>query len=96
MELVKDNWTAKDIKRPDKIEFSKKTVNTEMNVLGIDCPTCKNIAKKIHEGNFISFLEKNDFKYYENTQVSAYLINYIKDVNEKIVLKALLIQINYN
>ncbi|MBR6252950.1 MAG: DNA alkylation repair protein [Clostridia bacterium] len=93
MELVKDNWTAKNIKefnkylesikRPDKIEFSKKTVNTEMNVLGIDCPTCKNIAKKIHEGNFISFLEKNDFKYYENTQVSAYLINYIKDVNEK-------------
>ena len=93
MELVKKNWTKQDIKefnkylesikREDKIEFSKKTVNTKMEVLGINLPTCKEIAKKIHEGNFLSFLEKNDYKYFENTIVSAFLINYIKDVEEK-------------
>ena len=93
MNLNKSTWTQQDIrefdkclesiKREDKIEFSKKTVNTQMDVLGINLPTCKEIAKKIHEGNFLSFLEKNDYKYFENTIVSAFLINYIKDVTEK-------------
>ena len=93
MNLKKIKWTAKDIKefnkylesikRPDKIEFSKRVVNTQMEVLGIDLPTCKEIAKNIHEGDYTSFLDLNDFKYYENTIVSAFLINYIKDVAEK-------------
>ena len=54
-----------------------------MEVLGISCPTCKDIAKQIHGGNYYEFLEMNDYKYYESTQVSSYLINYIKDVKEK-------------
>ncbi len=93
MNLNKEKWLKKDIsefnkylesiKRPDKIEFSKKVVNTQMDVLGINNPTCKEIAKEIHKGDFISFLENNDNKYYENTLVSAYLINYIKDAKEK-------------
>ena len=93
MNLNKEKWLKKDIsefnkylesiKRPDKIEFSKRVVNTQMDVLGINNPTCKDIAKEIHKGNFIDFLENNDYKYYENTLVSAYLINYIKNVKEK-------------
>lgn len=92
MNLIKDKWTKKDIaefnrfleenQRADKIDFSRRTVNTQMDLLGISCPTCKEFAKQIHNGNFRDFLDKNDFKYYENTLVSAYLINYIKDVNE--------------
>ncbi len=39
--------------------------------------------KKFISGNFYEFLEINDFKYYESTLVSSYLINYIKDVKEK-------------
>ena len=93
MNLKKEKWNKEDIKefnkylesikRPDKIEFTKKVSNTNMNVLGINLPTCKEIAKKIHEGNYYEFLEKNDNKYFENTIVSAFLINYIKDVKEK-------------
>jgi 3-methyladenine DNA glycosylase AlkD len=93
MNLIKDHWSKKDIKefndyllsikKPEKIEFSKRVVNTNMEVLGLSCPDCKDIAKQIHCGNFYEFLEKNDFKYYESTQVSSYLINYIKDVKEK-------------
>ena len=91
--FIKEKWTKSDIKdfnnylesikRPDKIEFSKRTVNTNMNVLGIDNPTCKELAKQIKKGSFKEFLDKNDFKYFESTLVSAYLINYIKDISEK-------------
>ena len=93
MELIRDSWSVaninefnkylESIKRVEKIEFSKRVVNTSMEVLGINNPTCKEIAKKIQKGNFIDFLEKNDFKYYESTLVQAYLINYIKDAKEK-------------
>ena len=93
MEIIRDSWSVasinefnkylESIKRVDKIEFSKRVVNTSMEVLGINNPTCKEIAKKIQKGNFIDFLEKNDFKYYESTLVQAYLINYIKDAKEK-------------
>jgi 3-methyladenine DNA glycosylase AlkD len=31
----------------------------------------------------MEFLKYNDFKYHENTLVSAYVINYVKDVKEK-------------
>ena len=93
MNLVKEKWTKADIidfnrylesiKVPEKIDFSKRVVNTNMKVLGINNPTCKEIAKQIHQGSFYDFLEKNDFKYYESTLVSAYLINFIKDASEK-------------
>lgn len=93
MTFNKKEWNKNDIKefnkylesiqKPDKIEFSRRVVNTKMNLFGINNPTCKEIAKEIHKGNFVSFLEKNDFKYYENTLISAYLINYIKEPNEK-------------
>ncbi len=43
----------------------------------------KTLQKKFINGAFIDFLEQNDFKYYESTLVSAYLINYIKDITEK-------------
>lgn len=93
MELNKKKWTKKDIKEfnkyldsikvIEKIDFSKKVVNTPMEVLGINLPTCKEISKKIHDGDFISFLENNDYKYFESTIVSAFLINYIKEAKEK-------------
>ena len=70
MNLIKDHWSKKDIKefndyllsikKPDKIDFTRRVVNTNMEVLGISCPTCKDIAKQIHGGNYYEFLEMND------------------------------------
>ena len=92
-DFVKEKWDKSDIKElnsflyenrnESKIDFSKRVVNTNMKVLGINNPTCKDFAKEIHKGNFKEFLDKNDFKYYENTLISGYLINYIKDISEK-------------
>jgi hypothetical protein len=62
MELSREKWNKTSIaefnkyldsiKRPDKIDFTKRTVNTNMKVLGINIPTCKDIASKIHKRKF--------------------------------------------
>ena len=91
MDLNKDNWKDKDInefnkyldsmKKEDKIDFTKKIVNTKMDVLGIPIPELRGISKKISKGNFISYLDKQNNKYYENTIINVCLINLIKDFN---------------
>ena len=65
MELNKEIWKNKDIdefnkfleieKRLDKIEFAKKTINTNMEVLGIPIPDLRKISKEISKGNYLSF-----------------------------------------
>ena len=65
MELNKKIWKNEDIeefnnflesiKRPEKIEFAKRTINTEMEVLGIPIPDLRKISKEISKGNYFSF-----------------------------------------
>ena len=53
MELIKEKWNKKDIdelnkylydsRLEDKIDFTKRVVNTNMEVLGIKLPLLKNI-----------------------------------------------------
>ena len=91
MNLIKENWNNNDIeefnkylksiKREDKIEFAKKTINTNMELLGIPTPDLRKIAKEIIKGNYISYLEKTNNKYYENTIINVLLINKI-DINQ--------------
>ena len=93
MELNKEIWNEKDIeefnkylesiKREDKIDFTKRIVNTNMEVLGIDIPTLRAIGKEIAKGNYISYLECQNNKYYENTIINVCLINSIKDFEIK-------------
>ena len=93
MELNKDIWNEKDIeefnkylesiKREDKIDFTKRIVNTNMKVLGIDIPTLRNISKEIAKGNYMSYLDFKNNKYYENTIINVCLINLIKDFEIK-------------
>ena len=57
MEFIKEKWNKKDIeefnkylnsiKRLEKIEFTKKTVNTNMKILAIPIPKLRIIAKEI-------------------------------------------------
>ncbi|MBR0427559.1 MAG: DNA alkylation repair protein [Clostridia bacterium] len=93
MELNKEIWKNKDIeefnkylesiKRPEKIEFAKRTINTEMEVLGIPFPDLRKISKEISKGNYLSFLDSNNNRFYENTIINACLINLIKDFEQK-------------
>ena len=93
MELIKEKWNSKDVDEfnkylesmqiPEKIDFTIRTINTKMKVLAIPIPELRKIANQIHKGNFISYLDAFNNKYYENTIINAVLINNIKDIKTK-------------
>lgn len=93
MDFVKEKWNIKNIeefnkylesiKKEEKMDFTKRTINTNMEVLAIPTPELRNIAKEIAKGNYISFLDNFNNKYYENTIINAILINKIDDIDKK-------------
>ena len=93
MKLVRKTWNKKDIeefnkylesiKIPEKVEFTKKIINTKMEVLAIPIPKLRKISNEISKGNFINYLDCFNNKYYENTIINAVLINKINDIQVK-------------
>ncbi len=90
MQLVKDNWSKEDIdsfnkylysqkNTEEKIDWTKKIIKTNKELLAVPSPRLKEIAKEISKGNYLSFLDYNLNKYHENTIINTYLINKIKD-----------------
>ena len=89
MNLIKDNWTNKDIeefnnylyslRNEDKMEWSKNILQTNMNVLALKTKDVKDISKEISKGNYISFLNYMPWNYFENTSINGFLITKIKD-----------------
>ena len=77
----------------DKIEWTTKIVNTNMDVLAIPVPKLKLIAKEIMKGDYISFLDLRLLDNYESTMVYGSIINKIKDI--KLIKKYLDIYVNY-
>lgn len=93
MILIKEKWTKDDkkeflkyletYKNEDKIEWSKRLLNTKMNVLAIKTADIKGIAKEISKGNYFSFLDLEIYDYYESMAISGFLISSIKDFETK-------------
>lgn len=91
MDLKKDKWTKKDgIEftkylethiNSEKIEWSKKILNTSMPVLAMKTPAMKNIIKEISLGNYLSFLDLELDDYYESLAISGFIISNIEDFN---------------
>lgn len=89
MDLVREQWNKRDgedfikyletFKNPEKIEWSKKILNTNLPVLAIKTPIIKDIVKKIIEGNYLSFLDLELNNYYENSAINGFLISQMKD-----------------
>lgn len=67
------------LKNVEKIEWTRKIVNTEMEVLAIPVHELKKIAKKILKDNYIKFLDKKMLSNYESTIVYGNVINGLKD-----------------
>lgn len=99
MDLVKDKWTREDkyefikylesFKRPDKIEWSRNIINTELPILAILSPELGKISKQIMKGNYLSFLDLELDDYYECMAINSGIISNIKDfeVKKKYLLK---------
>ena len=89
MNLIKEKWNKQDgrefnkylesLKNEEKIEWSRKIVNTQRPVLAIKTPLIRDIAKNISEGNFSSFLDLELDTFYENIAINGFLIIRIKD-----------------
>lgn len=93
MNLIKEKWTKDDkkeflkyletYKNEDKIDWSKRLLNTKMDVLAIKTADIKSIAKEIDKGNYFSFLDLEIYDYYESMAISGFLITGIKDFETK-------------
>jgi len=89
MNLIKDKWTKKDeceftkyletLARPEKVNWTKNILNTNMEVLAIKTPDLVLMAKEIRHGNYFSFLDLDINNYYEDTVINGNLICKIKD-----------------
>ena len=92
MELTRKNWSKNDIntfnlyleslKNENKIEWTKRIVNTNMKVLAIKTPILKKISNEIYKGNYIEFLSFMPLDYYESTIIIANIIIYT-NANER-------------
>ncbi len=89
MELVKEKWRKKDavelrqyletFQNEKKIIWTQRIVNTNRELLAIKMPVLKEIAKKIKQGNYLSFLDLDLTLYYENVLLNGLLISQIAD-----------------
>ena len=89
MELIKEVWQTEDgqqfqeylktLGKKDRVEWTKKNINTQMSVLAVPTPKLREIIKEIAKGDFMSFLNLNLWQYHENTIINAGLIAKIKE-----------------
>lgn len=89
MNLIKEKWVEADrteflehlksFARPEKTEWTRRIVNTKMDVLAILSPDIKSIAKEIAKGDFIGFLQLGIDDYYESVIINGLLIMKIKE-----------------
>lgn len=89
MNLIKEKWSKEDtstfneyletFKQEEKLEWARKIVNTEMPILAIPTPKIKEIDNQIIKGKYLSFLDLNLNKYYENIAINGFLITKIPD-----------------
>lgn len=67
---------------PEKEEWTRKIVNTKMPMLVVATPKIREVAKNILKGDYISYLDSENFQYYENTIVYAKVLSKVKDFDE--------------
>ena len=93
MNLVNQNWNKEDIVELEtyleslgnleRAKLENKIINTKQNMLSIHIPELRQIAGEIYKGNFISFLDLNPSKYYEEYLLQAFIISKIKDMEKQ-------------
>ena len=93
MQLIKDSWDKQDIINFEDYLFSlgnlerakqeNKIINTKQFVLSIHIPELRVMANEIFKGNYMSFLDLNPSKYYEEYLLQAFIISKIKDMDSQ-------------
>lgn len=80
--FIKNLFLQQDIKYK---EFTKKILGVEKDIIGIQIPKLKKIAKNISQNDWKSFLKNIKNNYYEEEIIEGLIIGYIKlSYNERI------------
>lgn len=89
--LAKPIWQEEDdvelqkvlasLAEPQKVERSRKIINTQMPMLAITAPNITLVAKAIARGNYRSFLDCNFWDNYETVAINGSLICKIKNLD---------------
>ncbi len=84
MNLVRNKWTQEDMvefqkileseSNKERVEWTKKIINTKYECLAIPSKRIKQIVNEIAKGDFLSFLLCNLPITYDNLAISGYLI----------------------
>ncbi|MDD3187079.1 MAG: DNA alkylation repair protein [Bacilli bacterium] len=94
MDLKKEFWDEesyedfilylKSLSNVDKIDWTKRILNTNKMVLALSSPDLKKIASLVFKGNYESFLKLNKNSCYEEVAIYGFIINKIKDFDLKV------------
>ena len=89
MELNKTEWRSSDrvaflaylksFEQPNKVDWTRRILNTKMPLLAMPTKTIDQIAKEIFKGDYPSFLDLHIDDYYESIAIQGKLITKIKD-----------------
>lgn len=89
MELIKNLWTQDDkiqflnylqsFEEKDKIEWTRRILNTKLPLMAIPTKTLDQIVKNIFKGNYESFLDLKIFDTYESIVINGKLLTRISD-----------------
>lgn len=89
MDLNKTEWRSSDrsmllaylksFEQANKVDWSRRILNTKMPLLAMPTKTIDQMAKEIHKGNFLSFLDLHIDDYYESIAIQGKLICKIND-----------------
>lgn len=100
MQLIKDKWTAGDVRLLEKYLFDKskenigkynrKLIFTQSEIAGVSVPDLRIISREICKGNFRSFFECADSTLYEVNFIRGLVLGYGKLTDDE--LKAYLIR----
>ena len=76
----KDYYNYLDsLKNDEKVEWTRRIVNTNMEVLAIPVPVLKTIAKEIIRNGYSNFLDKKMLDNYESTIIYGCILNNINE-----------------
>lgn len=88
MNLIKEVWIESDraefieylesLANLEKVDWTRKILNTKLDLLAITSPVIKGLAKEIAKGNFVSFLDLNINDYHDSISLNGLLITKIK------------------
>lgn len=89
MDLIKTNWTEKDVRdlktylksigNPEKEKWTRRVINTQMPMYVIKMPPLRQIANEIAKGDMESYLKLFPNESYEECVILGFLIPKIKD-----------------